>query len=89
MKAEPSTGSLEEGGPRRRRFWSSDEKRRMIAETLEPGASVSKVAQRHSVNANLLFTWRRQEARNASGGEEAPMKLIPVMVTAAEAPAVP
>ena len=61
----------------------------MIAETLEPGASVSKVAQRHGVNANLLFTWRRQEARNASGGEEAPMKLIPVMVTAAEAPAVP
>jgi len=29
----------------------------------EPGAgrSVSKVAQRYGVNANLLFTWRRQQ----------------------------
>jgi hypothetical protein len=25
-------------GPRRRRFWSSDEKRRMVAESLAPGA---------------------------------------------------
>ena len=30
-----------------------------MAETFEPGASVSKVAHRHDVNANLLFTWRR------------------------------
>jgi transposase-like protein len=49
-------------GARRRRFWSSDEKRRMVAESLAKGASVSKVAQRYGVNANLLFTWRRQEA---------------------------
>ena len=73
-------------GPGRRRFWSSDEKRRMIAETLEPGASVSRVAQRHGVNANLLFTWRRQEGKRApSGGKEA-IRLVPVTVTAAEAP---
>jgi transposase-like protein len=45
----------------RRRFWSSDEKRRMVAESLGPGASVSKVAQRYGVNANLLFTWRRRD----------------------------
>ena len=90
MKPEPSTGSLEEGGPRRRRFWSSDEKRRMIAETLEPGASVSKVAQRHSVNANLLFTWRRQEARRAAFGDcEAPVNLLPVTVAAAGTPSTP
>ena len=40
-------------GLRRRRFWSSDEKRRIVAESTAPGASVSKVAQRHGVNANL------------------------------------
>jgi hypothetical protein len=33
----------------------------MIAESLKPGASVAMVAQRYGVNANLLFTWRRQE----------------------------
>jgi hypothetical protein len=41
------------GGSRRRR-WTRAQKRR------EPGASVSLVARRHDVNANLLFTWRRQ-----------------------------
>ena len=34
----------------------------MVAESLKPGASVAMVAQRYGVNANLLFTWRRQEA---------------------------
>ena len=61
--------SMKAGGPPRRRFWSSDEKCRMIAETLEPGASVSKVAQRYGVNANLLFTWRRLEAQADAKGE--------------------
>lgn len=59
----------------------------MIAETLEPGASVSTVAQRHGVNANLLFTWRRQEGKLAPSGEEGAIKLVPVTVTAVEAPA--
>jgi transposase len=90
MKPEPSAGSLETEGVRRRRFWSSAEKRRMIAETLEPDASVSKIAQRHGVNANLLLTWRRAEAKRTLGCEEAAVSLVPMMVTAAEAqPAVP
>jgi transposase len=64
----------------RRRFWSSDEKRRMVAESLAPGASVSKVAQRHGVNANLLFTWRRRETRSATSGGLEALKLLPVIV---------
>ena len=64
----------------RRRFWSSDEKRRMVAESLAPGASVSKVAQRYGVNANLLFTWRRRETRSAASGGLEPLKLLPVRV---------
>jgi len=35
------------------------EKRRIVEETLEPGASVARVAQRHIVNANQVFHWRR------------------------------
>jgi transposase-like protein len=35
----------------RRRFWSSDEKRRMVAESFAPVASVSKVAQRYDAVA--------------------------------------
>jgi transposase len=47
-------------GGRRRRSWTKDEKRRIVAESLEDGASAAVVARRHDLNANLLFTWRRQ-----------------------------
>jgi transposase len=74
---------------RRRRFWSAEEKRRMVAESLMPGASVSKVAQGHGVNANLLFTWRRQEARSAASSGVEALEFLPVTVADAGAPAAP
>ena len=37
-------------------------KRRIVAETLLPGSSVSIVARRHDVNANQVFKWRRELA---------------------------
>ena len=43
-----------------RREWPEALKRQMVAETLEPGASVSIVARRHDVNTNQLFKWRRE-----------------------------
>ena len=52
----------------------------MVAESLAPGASVSKVAQRYSVNASLLFTRRRRETRKAASGGLEPSKLLPVTV---------
>ncbi len=62
--------------PRRRR--TAEEKRRIVEETLAPGASVSIVARRHDVNANQLFTWRRQYRRGElSDGTSA---LVPVCV---------
>jgi transposase len=45
---------------RRRRSWSLDEKRRIVDESLEDGASIAEVARRHDLNTNQLFTWRRQ-----------------------------
>jgi transposase len=76
-------------GARRRRFWSSDEKRRMVAESFAPGASVSEVAQRYGVNANLLFTWRRRNVRSAARGGAEPFELLPVRVSDERAPAAP
>jgi len=35
-------------------------KRRIVADTLESGSSVSMVARRHDVNANQVFKWRRE-----------------------------
>ena len=47
-------------GVERRRRWSSDEKTRIVEETLVPGAKVSEVARRNGISASLVFTWRRQ-----------------------------
>jgi transposase len=38
---------------RRRRIWEDDEKRRIVAQTRVPGVSVSQVARRYDVNANI------------------------------------
>jgi transposase len=62
------------GGKRRR--WPEALKRRLVAETLEPGASVSIVARRHDLNANQLFKWRHELAP-ATGSEA---RLVPVSI---------
>ncbi|MFM8858511.1 MAG: IS66-like element accessory protein TnpA [Methylocystis sp.] len=43
----------------KRRSWTIEEKRRIVEESLEPGASIAKVARRYNMNANQLCTWRR------------------------------
>lgn len=45
---------------RSRRRWTEADKRRLVAETLTPGATVHGVARRHGVNTSQLFTWRKQ-----------------------------
>lgn len=40
---------------RRRRFWNDDEKRWIVAQTRVAGVSVSQVARRYYVNANMVF----------------------------------
>src|SRR5229473_5008138 len=65
-----------------RRNWSEAFKRQVVAETLEPGSSVSVVARRHDVNANQLFKWRRElrpkEAVVAIGsGQMVPVAIVP------------
>jgi len=51
-------------------------KQRMVAECAEAGASVSAVARKHDVNANLLFSWCRQFAPQAP--RPSALDLIPV-----------
>jgi len=42
---------------RKRRTWSDDEKYSICLQTLAPGVSVSHVARRYAMNANLIFKW--------------------------------
>jgi transposase len=74
---------------RRRRSWSSEEKRRIVAETFAPGASVSIVARRHDMNANMLFTWRREMAAIPAPevpASETEVKFVPATITAEASP---
>ena len=44
---------------RKRRFWSDEEKRRVVAATRVSGVSVAAVARRYDINANQVFNWLR------------------------------
>jgi hypothetical protein len=44
---------------------------------------------RYGVNANLLFTWRRRDARSATRGGAEPFELLPVRVSDKRGPAAP
>lgn len=46
-------------GTARRRRWTTEEKLRIVEETLRSGESISAVARRNGVAANLLYRWRR------------------------------
>jgi len=66
----------------RRREWPEALKRQMVAETLEPGASVSIVARRHDVNANQLFKWRRELLPKAVPAVVEAGTMVPVEIVA-------
>ena len=65
---------------RTRARWAVEEKRRIVELTLEPGASVARVAQAEGVNANQVFQWRRtyRDGVLPSGG--ASTALLPVVI---------
>ncbi len=65
---------------RRRRAWPLEEKRRIVAESFEPGASVSLVARRHDVNTNMLFTWRRK-LRTGERATDQAVSFVPAAIT--------
>ena len=64
-----------------RRRWSSDDKARIVEESLAPGATVSDVARRHDIRPQQLFGWRRGMRIPES---EPQMTFVPALV---EAPA--
>jgi transposase len=68
------------GIARRRRF-STDLKLAVVAETMQPGMSISYVARRHGLSPSLVFRWRRLMSE---GGREA-VRADGEVVPAAEA----
>ncbi len=63
---------------RRRRIWDDEEKCRIVAQTRVPGVSVSQVARRYDVNANMVFKWLRDP--RFTPAEDALRSFLPVEV---------
>jgi transposase len=82
-------------GPRRR--YTTAEKRAIVEETRQRGASVASVAQQHGINANLLFGWRRLHQQGLLEPDDAataaplvPVRIsTPTVVAAKSPPTVP
>src|SRR5438477_3407014 len=71
----------------KRRNWPEAFKRQVVAETLEPGSSVSIVARRHDLNTNQLFKWRREMLPKAPPAEAESNPMVPVEIVAEPASA--
>ena len=63
--------------PRRRRH-SQAFKQRVLAEVLAGQESVSVIARRHDINANLLFKWKRLHQAEPGGSMEQANSLVPI-----------
>jgi transposase len=58
-------------------------KRKLVALTLAPGASVARIAREHGVNANQVFSWRKLYREGRLGATDSDeVRLLPVDVVA-------
>ena len=55
-----------------RRRWSEEDKRRLVAETFGPGATVHGIARRHGVSPSQLFAWRKLYRVGTGNGHAVP-----------------
>jgi transposase len=70
------------GATRQRR--STAKKREIVEQTMQPGASVTRVAQQHGLKANQVFYWRNLYRQGRLGVESTgSISLLPVRVAEA------
>lgn len=61
----------------RRRRWSAAEKERLVAATLEPGASVTAIALEAGIAPGQLYGWRRRQLRAGAPNGFVPVRIAP------------
>ncbi|MBR0644704.1 IS66-like element accessory protein TnpA [Plastoroseomonas hellenica] len=70
----------------RRRSFSAEDKVRLVAETLQPGETVTTVSHRHGICTSLLHRWRRAARGEVPSRRAARPRLLPVRLVAPDAP---
>src|SRR6056297_1987320 len=69
----------------RRRYWSDDDKLRIVEDSFIDDRQAAATARRHGICRSLLTTWRRQYRKGELGSSRA-VSFAPVTVTNALAP---
>lgn len=65
----------------RRRRWSREDKERLVAACLEPGAVLSEIARSAGIHVSQLFRWRKELCQIDEPRGEAANRLVPVIVS--------
>ena len=73
----------------RRRRWSRDDKERLVAACLEPGAVLSEIARAAGIHVSQLFRWRKELCRIDEPSTQLQSALVPVIVSEAASVASP
>lgn len=74
-------------GLERRRRWSIEEKREIVAESLTPQIGAKGVIRKYGISSGQLYTWRRQLAQRLGGDPPGlPTKFARVNVVSADRP---
>nr|WP_245279839.1 transposase [Rhizobium leguminosarum] len=73
----------------RRRRWSREDKERLVAACLEPGAVLSEIARAAGIHVSQLFRWRKELCQIEEPRTETASTLVPVVVSEAALPAPP
>ncbi|CCV08631.1 transposase [Mesorhizobium metallidurans STM 2683] len=73
----------------RRRRWSREDKERLVAACLEPGAVLPEIARGAGIHVSQLFRWRKELCQIEEPKTETASRLVPVIVSEAAPPASP
>jgi transposase len=65
----------------RRRRWSCEDKERLVAACLEPGAVLSEIARSAGIHVSQLFRWRKELCRIEQPPTQVSSTLVPVIVS--------
>ena len=79
-KNDPAERTVRDIRRKTRKQYTAEEKIRIVAQSYAPGVSVSVVARRYDVNANLIFTWRRDPRYQPAEDGEGTPSFLPVEV---------
>ncbi len=74
MRAPEMRGEIL-SGPERRRRWSTEEKLRILAQSVAPGSSSTLTCRLHGISSGQFYTWRKQFREGELTG------FVPVTVT--------